>query len=276
MGSSQRRISLAYLTVNGVSLAEHVSVAAETGYQSVGLRLLGSRAPSPELFRDEQALREAERRMADTGITVLDCEIFWLNADTDVHAYKALFEAMERFDSHLLLVLARDPDLGRVFDNFSTLCELTAPHQVKPCFEFCKVTTVETIQQAIDIVRRSGQPNARVLVDTLHLSRSLGTPEDVAATDPTLFEYAQLCDAPAAIPSRERILEEPGDRLLPGDGGLPLVDVVRALPADLPIAIEAPVKALEYLPPNQRATRALAGLRKILDEAAAPSTVSSV
>jgi sugar phosphate isomerase/epimerase len=270
MSTADRRISLAYLTVNGVSLAEHVSVAAETGYQSVGLRLLGSRAPAPELFRDEAALRAAEQRLRDTGVTVLDGEIFWLMADTDVREYRGLFEAMERFGARLLLVLARDPDLQRVFDNFAELCSLTAAHGIKPCFEFCKVTTVETLAQATDIVRRSGQPNARVLVDALHLSRSGGTPADVARADPALFEYAQLCDAPAAIPSRERMLEEPSDRLMPGQGGLPLVDLVRALPADLPIAIEAPVKALEHLSPRERASRAKRGLERILEQAAVP------
>lgn len=268
MASADRAISLAYLTVNGVSLAEHVSVAAETGYQHVGFRLLGTRG-APDVFDNEPALREAENRLKDTGITVFDSEIFWLNAETDIHAYAPLWDTMQRFNSQHLLVLARDPDVSRVFENFSELCEITRPYGIKPSFEFCKVTTVETIVMAVDIVKRSGQPNARVLVDALHLSRSGGTPADVARTDPTLFEYAQLCDAPAQIPSRERMLEEPGDRLMPGEGGLPLVDLVRALPPTIPIAIEAPVKALQHLSPHERATRALQGMQRIIAEAAA-------
>jgi sugar phosphate isomerase/epimerase len=269
MAAPNRRFSLCYLTVNGVSLAESISIAAETGYESVGLRLL-NRTPAEAVFRDEQALREAEQRFKDTGVTALDTEIFWLLPETNVRDYQALWDAMERLDSRLLLVLSRDPDLTRVLDNFSELCRRTAPHGIKPCLEFCKVTTVETIDQAVDIARQSGEPNARVLVDALHLSRSGGTPADVARTDPAWFEYAQLCDAPAAIPDRERMFKEPGDRLLPGDGGLPLVDLIRALPADLPIGIEAPVKALEHLPPEERATRALAGMRRVLEAAAVP------
>jgi sugar phosphate isomerase/epimerase len=269
MAVSNRRISLCPLTVNGANLAECISIAAETGYQSVGLRLL-NRTPAEAVFRDEQVLREAEQRLQDSDITALDSEIFWLMPETNVREYQALWDAMERFNSQLLCVLSRDPDLARVFDNFSELCRLTAPHGIKPCLEFCKVTTVETIDQATDIVRRSGQPNARVLVDALHLSRSGGTPADVARTDPALFEYAQLCDAPAAIPDHERMLREPGDRLMPGEGGLPLVELVRALPADLPIGIEAPVKALEHLPPEERASRALAGMQRILEAAAVP------
>jgi sugar phosphate isomerase/epimerase len=266
---SHRRISLGYLTVNGVSLAEHITVAAEAGFESVGLRLLGSRPPEPEHFRNEATLREAEKRLADTGVTVLDSEIFWLRPDTDVSAYKALFDVMERFKSRLLLVLSVDPDQQRLFDNFAALCEATTPYNILPCLEFCKITSVENLQQAVSIVQRTGQPNARVLVDALHLSRSGGTPEEVAQTDPSLFEYAQLCDAPARIPDLEGMRAEPLDRLLPGQGGLPLVELVRALPPDLPIAIEAPVKALEHLAPLERARMALDSMNNVLERAAA-------
>jgi sugar phosphate isomerase/epimerase len=260
-----RRLSLAYLTVNGVSLPEQVEIAAETGYQSVGMRLMGSRPPAAEDWRDHQLIDEARRRLDDTGITVLDCEIFWLRPDTKVSEYRGLFEVMQQLDSHLLLVLSRDPELQRGYDNFVELCEVAAEHDVLCCHEFSKITPVEDLWQTVDIVHRSGRPNARVLVDALHLSRSGGTPADVAAVDPELFEYAQLCDAPAAIPNMDRMRVEPGDRLLPGQGGLPLGELLRALPADLPIAIEAPVKTMEPLPPSERAWLAMEGMKSVLE-----------
>ncbi|HEY3058522.1 MAG TPA: sugar phosphate isomerase/epimerase [Chloroflexota bacterium] len=260
-----RRISLAYLTVNGVSLTEHVEVAAETGYQSVGLRLLGSRAPKPDDWPNEALIRETEQRLTATGVTVLDCEIVWLLPDTHIPGYTGLMEVMQRLGAHLLLVLSRDPEQQRAFDNFAALCEMAAGYDVKPCLEFSKVTAVATLQQAIDFAQRTGAPNARVLVDALHLSRSGGTPADVARVDPALFEYAQLCDAPLAMPNEEQMRLEPGDRLLPGQGGLPLVELVRALPPDLPIAVEAPVKQMEFLPASERAWMAMEGLKSILE-----------
>ncbi len=260
-----RRLSLAYLTVNGVSLPEHISVAAETGYQSVGLRLLGSRAPAPEDWRNDALVREAELRLDDTGITVLDCEIFWLYPETKVSEYRGLLEVMQRLKSHLLLVLCRDPELQRAFDNFVELCEMAQPYGVLCCHEFSKITPVEDLFQTVDIVKRSGQPNARVLVDSLHLSRSGGTPADVSKVDPALFEYAQLCDAPAAIPDMERMRLEPGDRMIPGQGGLPLVELMRVLSPELPIAVEAPVKSMEVFPPSERAWMAMEGLKSILE-----------
>jgi sugar phosphate isomerase/epimerase len=107
-----------------------------------------------------------------------------------------------------------------------------------------------------------------VLVDALHLSRSGGTPAEVARIDPALFEYAQICDAPAQIPfDNQRLRQEPSDRLLPGQGGLPLVDLVHALPPDLPLAIEAPIKQMEFLPPAERAWIAMEGLKSVLENA---------
>lgn len=266
-----RRISLAYLTVNGVSLPEQVSVAAETGYQSVGLRLLGSRPPKHDDWQNEPLLKETEQRLADTGVSVLDCEIFWMRPETRVADYRGLFETIQRFGAHLLLVLSVDPDRERNFDNFAKLCELGRRHDVKPCLEFSKITPIATLQQAVDIARRTAAPNARVLVDALHLSRSGATPAEVAATDAALFEYAQLCDAPAAMPDAEHMRLEPGDRLLPGQGGLPLVDLMRAFSPDLPIAIEAPVKQMEFLPPSERAWMAMEGMKSVLERVDVPS-----
>src|SRR5215831_16837357 len=94
-----RQLSLAYLTVNGVSLAEHIAIAAEIGYQSVGLRLLGSPAPAPEDWRNDALMREAAQRLADTGVTVLDCEIFWLRPEdlTVEHSDARVSEPLRRF-----------------------------------------------------------------------------------------------------------------------------------------------------------------------------------
>jgi sugar phosphate isomerase/epimerase len=264
-----RRLSLAYLTVNGVSLPEHVDVAAECGYQSVGLRLLDNRDPNAEHWRNANDLSETRKRLDATGVTVLDGEIFWLLPDTAVTDYIGMFEVMQDLDAHLLLVLSRDPDPARSFDTFTALCAATAVYDIKPCLEFSKITPVATLEQAVDIVQRSGAANARVLVDALHLSRSGGTPADVAAANPNLFEYAQLCDAPAAVPTDEtRLRQEPSDRLIPGQGGLPLPELVRALPADLPLAVEAPVKQMDFLPASERAWMAMEGLKSVLEKAA--------
>jgi sugar phosphate isomerase/epimerase len=76
----------------------------------------------------------------------------------------------------------------------------------------------------------------------------------------------QLCDARAERPSdlQEIIRQARSDRLFPGEGGLDLRGLMRALPADLPISVEVPyAKPMSAL---DRAKHALSFTRKLLQE----------
>ena len=60
------------------------------------------------------------------------------------------------------------------------------------------------------------------------------------------------------------IAEARTGRLLPGDGVLPLRELISALPIDAPLAIEAPVRATAHLPAIERAQRAYQALSELL------------
>ena len=57
---------------------EMVTCAAEAGFSHVGIRLLPATTTEPhyDLVGKTPLLREVERRLADTGVKVLDVEIF--------------------------------------------------------------------------------------------------------------------------------------------------------------------------------------------------------
>jgi sugar phosphate isomerase/epimerase len=144
------------------------------------------------------------------------------------------------------------------------LCEAALPYDVTLCLEFAKYTAIPNIAAAQRLIRASGATNARILLDTLHLARSGGSAADVLATDPSLLSYIQICDARVEGPSLDKLRwEAQNDRLLPGEGVLPLTDIVRAMPPDTVVSVETPVLALQDLPPAERvrvsveATRAL-------------------
>src|SRR5262249_26517959 len=134
------------------------------------------------------------------------------------------------------------------------------------CLEFAIYTGVRTLADAVRVVKKSGRANASVLVDALHFSRSGGWPSDIAGVDASLFRYAQICDAAAVIPreSSALIREARGGRLLPGEGGLPLRELVAALPAAIPLAVEAPVRATAGLSALERAQRAWRSMQALL------------
>jgi sugar phosphate isomerase/epimerase len=76
--------------------------------------------------------------------------------------------------------------------------------------------------------------------------------------------YLQLCDAPAERPGdmQEIIRQARSDRLFPGEGELDLENLLRVLPAGLPISVEVPyAKPMSAL---ERAKRALAATQKLL------------
>jgi len=76
----------------------------------------------------------------------------------------------------------------------------------------------------------------------------------------------QFCDARPEVPTdmQEMIRQARGDRLFPGDGGLDLVGLLRALPADLPISLEIP--HAKPMPALERVRRALAATRAVLEK----------
>jgi sugar phosphate isomerase/epimerase len=98
------------------------------------------------------------------------------------------------------------------------------------------------------------RPNFNLLVDSMHWFRLGNTVEQLAALPPGIVGYAQLCDAPAT-PRFETYLEEAMyERMVPGEGELPLAEFVRALPADIIVSLEVPLRsqALRGIGPRER------------------------
>src|SRR5438874_2708207 len=81
-----------------------------------------------------------------------------------------------------------------------------------------------------------GSDGAGLLLDTLHIKRCGVSAAELAAVDPALLGYLQLCDAPARPPGGDATVEARTGRLLPGEGELPLAGLLGALPDGLPVS----------------------------------------
>ena len=270
-GPAPRHISLAHLTVLDTTPPELVEVAAAAGFPSIGIRLTATPSvgvPPYDMLREGPMLRDTLARLADTGVTVLDTEFLRFEPEVPVGVPEGFLEVSARLGARNVLVMSAEPDESRTLERFGDLCDRAAPYRLTVCLEFAIYTGVRTLAHAAGFVARAGRPNASVLIDALHFSRSGGVPAHVAQVDPALLRYAQICDASPDMPGSgdtpALIREARTGRLLPGEGVLPLGELVAALPATAALAIEAPCRATAELPALERARRAHRALTALL------------
>ena len=264
-----RPLALAPITTPELAPPDTVTVAARTGYAQVGLRLLPS---SPGAFAwplasDAALLRETRARLRDTGVAVLDIDIIRQGPTCDPATYDRFFETGAALGARAVLLAADDPERTRLVENFAALCGRAARFGLMIDLEFMPWTAVRDLAAALEVLQAADQPNAGVVVDTLHVARSNTSIDALRAVPRRWLHYMQICDAPAVAPTTTEALIHAArsERLFPGEGGLDLAGMVRALPPDLPISIEVPRETLARpMPAEERARRALEATARLL------------
>jgi sugar phosphate isomerase/epimerase len=266
--AAERDISLAALTVLGLSPSEMVAVAACCGYSHIGLRPIAATATEVHfpILSDAALRRETLAMMGDTGVGVLDIEILRLKPETVISDFEPAMALGAQFGARFALISGNDPDAARAADKFAALCELAYPFGLRPHLEFMPWTDVPDIKTALQIVGET--PNGGLLVDAFHLNRSGGNIADIPAND-ARFGYLQLCDIGRSIPpNMDDILHEArAERLFPGEGDCPLPALIDRLPAGTPISLEIPCDTLrkQGLSAEDVARRAILATLRILD-----------
>lgn len=273
-------IALAPLASADASPLEQVRAAAAAGFDAMGLRLAPTQ-PQFDLIGSRVLRREVAAAIHDTGIRLLETGNIRLAPDHDVSQYEALLAAGRELGAEHVLVTGTDAaGRPRVFDNFGRLCELCERYRLRPMIEFVSYRSIASLDQAHAIIAHAGSTNAGICVDPLHLSRSGAGPDALRAFDPGLFPYAHFCDARTRVPTTAAVAalheESVHDRLYPGEGALWLSELLDALPAGLPLNVEAPHKAHAHETPADRAAATLSATRRFLavyyaQRAAAPT-----
>lgn len=261
-------IGLAPLTVLELDPLEMVTCAAESGYAAVGLRLIPATDEEPRrpTIGLTPLIRRTRSRLDDTGIVLRDIEVLRLKPDTRVHDYEAFLETGAYLGATEILVAGNDPDPIRVAQNLAELAELASGYGLTPNVEPMPYNDIRDVTQAAALIRRAGHINIGLLIDPIHYYRAHSSVADLAVLPPARFRYLQMCDAPAQRPTStaELVYQARVARLLPGAGGLDLVGLLLAMPAGLPVSIEAPVVA-PGVPATERARAALLSTRRVLE-----------
>lgn len=253
-----RIISAAPLCTPHTPVLDFLDAAVKGGFDHVGIRL---KEPQPgtrlhSIMETRQSRNTLVRRVKDLGLKVLEVEAFWINPDFDFDSFKICVDVAFELQPKFLLVVGNDPDAGRMRDNFCRTEELGKSAGMRTVVEFIPYTALSTMHEAQALIEASGT-NAGHLIDTLHVSRSGGTSSEVAALPGSNVCMFHICDASAKVPATvdEKRAEARGNRLPPGEGALPLREIINAAAADTPVEVECPVKAFNSLDPLEIMTR---------------------
>jgi sugar phosphate isomerase/epimerase len=261
-------LSLAHLTVLDVAPPALFDLAAEAGYQNVGIRILPA-VPGAIAYRlNAPTVSEWRTRARDAGVGVYDVEFVPLTPDVQIDALEETLALAADLGAQRLNVSGDDPDFNRLVDRFGAACDLAARFGMTVELEFMRFRILGNLAQAVRLVSLAGRSNGKILLDLLHLHRSGGTAEQLAAVPAQWLGSVQLCDAKLADPGDEAVMAEArAGRLLPGAGELPLLAYLNALPADTPVGVEVPTSATHPdWSAQERARRAGVASRALLSD----------
>ena len=240
--TKQRELSLAALGFLELDPPALLDVAGAAGFSSVSLRTWAAVPGGPEypLLDGETLGRRTRERIDATGVGILQIELVSLARDVEIESYRPVLEGGAALGAARVVACGDDDDTV-VVERLAELCERADDLGMRVDVEFMPFRRLATLGQALAVVKRADRDNACVMVDALHLFRSGGSVADVAAALPSRIGVCQLCDAPLGGPADAELASEARERrLLPGDGELPLRDLVRALPAGVSLAAEVP------------------------------------
>jgi sugar phosphate isomerase/epimerase len=246
-------LSLANLSVADAGPIELIDAAAAAAFDSVNMWLVPP--PAMAQFRvkprapvavlgNAPLIREIKLRVAGTGVRVAWASCGWIGPNFAAAEIPRVLDTMAEIGAQRIAVVGWDADRERLVANLAAVCTAAARYTIAVTLEFMPYSAVRTVGDAAEVVRAVAAPNLDVMIDALHLTRSGGVAADLAAIDPERIVSVQLCDAPLAAPPADRLRDESVNRrLYPGDGELPLGDLMDAIPRNAVVEVEVPSAA---------------------------------
>jgi len=262
-------LCLDFLTAVEASPPELAQLATDNGLGLIGIMVHPvAGVPDFGMASDTPMRRETRRRCGDLGVAIELIEGFLLTPETDVAAFRPSFESGAWLAARSVNVLMRDPDLARLADHLAACCELGREHGIAVGTEWSRRTPLKSPAEAAAFLGANA-PGCQLQFDSLHVHRAGFSAADIAALDPRIIGRGQFSDGPVEMPVEQQFAEALGERMIPGEGQLPLAAFARALPAGTVIGIEVPMTACkdQGIGPAERVARAVAGTRAVLAKA---------
>jgi sugar phosphate isomerase/epimerase len=242
-------IGIELISVFGLGPVDFVHVAADLGVQHISTGLMQGPInpegyPPFSLVEDKPLRRAMIDAMRERGISISLGEGMTVREGLDVRTRAPELDIMAELGVTRINTVSLDPDLSRTFDTFAAMAEMAAERGMETTTEFAPGLTVADLPTALRAVAHVARPDFRLLIDTMHFSRTGSTPADLATIDTDLIAYVQLCDAPLAMDPATYMQESMTERLPPGAGELPLREILALVPRDRVVALEIPQLSL--------------------------------
>lgn len=238
-----RVLSLAHLCMIEVPPVDLVRAAANSGFDAVGIRLVPtSDGVDHGVLGNPRRMAELSMVLDGSGVRVLDIEVVRIKPEGPGDVLP-LLEAGAALGAQYVICTVEDTDPVRRAEQFAAFCSLAASVGLRANLEYMIFSAVPSLDDARELVARSGG-SAAILVDPLHHERAGGRPEQLSGLPMSLAPYVQLCDAApagAAADAAAARSEAALGRRLPGDGELPLVDLLARLDPSTGVSVEVPL-----------------------------------
>ncbi len=262
-----RPISLDCLTLLEIPAAELIRVAADSGYSSVSLWV-----QAPILFGGVLAVPERaadiSRAIDETGVTIGNLEVFNLNSDEPISAFELALALGARLGARTATCIDYGSPRTDIPKRLAQFHDLAGRHGLRTLIEPISMGRTRTLQDGIDLIDAAGV-DVGLVVDCVHLIRTGRGAHDIARADPRRIAHLQICDGPLNLSDDEIASEASVERLYPGEGEFPLIDILRAIPPTATVGLEAPSRSRRERgeSPLQRAREAAAATRNVLARA---------
>lgn len=235
-GKSPWPICLDTATIRPASLQEKVEIADTAGYDAIE-----PWDEELEEFEEEGGdLKELGREIKERGLFVPSVIGLWNALPPTEEEWEESLEGTRRRmrmaadigSEHIQTIpntVGENYDLQWVTDRYRDIVEIGRKEfDLKPAIVFVKFFPFKTMGEAAAVALNADHPDAKIIPDTFHMYISDGGFEGLKLLDGSAIAIFQFADAPES-PDRDE--QEDKHRVFPGDGILPLPEILQDLKA---------------------------------------------
>ena len=219
-------------TIRTTPLLDQIKAAADAGYAAIELW----HDKIDEYLDTGGTLRDIRQTLDDHGLAVPTTIYLkaWFDVSDEEYiagledCKRKMAQAVELGSPHIIAsppAGTADYDLGA--RRYRELLEIGCAMGVKPSMEFLGfVDQLNTIEDALEVMEKSGHAEATTILDPFHVFRGGGSIESISKLKSSQIAVSHFNDTPADPP---RIEQHDCNRVMPGDGHLDLQRYVQLL-----------------------------------------------